>query len=162
MVAALFALHPINVESVVWIAERKNVLSMLFFLLALGAYRWYASQPGVGRDSVVALLYTCGLMSKPQVITLPFVLLLLGLLAFRAYVRCERGAFVGGREDRSSSRTKYVVASIGKAPTLRSCRSQCGRHHARSERRRRADFASQISGFHSTRKCGSVVRAIYR
>lgn len=76
MVAALFALHPINVESVVWIAERKNVLSMLFFLLALGAYRWYASQPGVGRDSVVALLYTCGLMSKPQVITLPFVLLL--------------------------------------------------------------------------------------
>ena len=45
MVAALFALHPINVESVVWIAERKNSLSLLFFLLALGAYRWYVAKP---------------------------------------------------------------------------------------------------------------------
>ena len=44
MVAALFALHPINVESVAWIAERKNLLSMMFFLLALAAYRWYAQQ----------------------------------------------------------------------------------------------------------------------
>ncbi len=49
MVAALFTVHPINVESVVWISERKNLLSMLFFLLALGAYRWYVSKPGVGR-----------------------------------------------------------------------------------------------------------------
>jgi hypothetical protein len=76
MVAALFALHPINVESVVWISERKNVLSMLFFLLALGAYRWYALRPRVGRYAVVAILYAMGLMSKPQVITFPFVLLL--------------------------------------------------------------------------------------
>src|SRR5271165_563744 len=76
MAAALFALHPINVESVAWIAERKNVLSMLFFLLALGAYRWYARTPRIGRYAVVALLYILGLMSKPQAITLPFVLLL--------------------------------------------------------------------------------------
>ena len=76
MVAALFALHPINVESVVWISERKNLLSMLFFLLALGAYRWYTLRPRFGRYSVVALLYALALMSKPQVITLPFVLLL--------------------------------------------------------------------------------------
>jgi tetratricopeptide (TPR) repeat protein len=76
MVAALFALHPINVESVAWIAERKNLLSMLFFLLALGSYRWYASQPRVGRYVVVALLFAMGLMAKPQVITFPFVLLL--------------------------------------------------------------------------------------
>jgi len=76
MVAALFALHPVNVESVVWISERKNVLSMLFFLLALGAYRWYVSKPQVGRYVVMALLYALGLMSKPQVITFPFVLLL--------------------------------------------------------------------------------------
>ena len=47
MVAALFALHPINVETVAWVAERKNLLSMLFFLLALGAYRWYARRPRV-------------------------------------------------------------------------------------------------------------------
>jgi tetratricopeptide (TPR) repeat protein len=76
MVAALFALHPINVETVAWIAERKNVLSLLFFLLALGAYRWYASKPQVGRYIAVALLYALGLMAKPQVITFPFVLLL--------------------------------------------------------------------------------------
>ena len=76
MVAALFALHPINVESVVWIAERKTMLSTLFFLLALGAYRWYAQQPKLGRMAVVAFLYGLGLMAKPQVITLPFVLLL--------------------------------------------------------------------------------------
>ncbi len=76
MVAALFALHPINVESVAWISERKNVLSMLFFLLALGAYRWYVSKPLVGRYLTVALLYAMGLMGKPQVVTFPFVLLL--------------------------------------------------------------------------------------
>ncbi len=76
MVAGLFALHPINVESVVWIAERKNLLSMLFFLLALAAYRWYAVRPRMDRYLVVALLFAAGLMSKPQVITLPFVLLL--------------------------------------------------------------------------------------
>ena len=76
MVAALFALHPINVESVVWIAERKNSLSMLFFLLALGAYRWYAAKPKASRYAVVAALFALGLMAKPQVITFPFVLLL--------------------------------------------------------------------------------------
>ena len=75
-VAALFALHPINVESVAWIAERKNLLSMMFFLLALGAYRWYAREPRVSRYLVVAALYALGLMAKPQIITLPFVLLL--------------------------------------------------------------------------------------
>ena len=76
MVAALFALHPINVESVAWVAERKNLLSMLFFLLALAAYRWYAERPQIARYLVCALMFMLGLMSKPQVITLPFVLLL--------------------------------------------------------------------------------------
>src|SRR5208283_2649743 len=76
MVAALFALHPVNVESVAWIAERKTMLSMVFFLLALGAYRWYAREPRVGRYILVAFLYGLGLMAKPQVITFPAVLLL--------------------------------------------------------------------------------------
>jgi hypothetical protein len=76
MVAALFALHPMNVESVAWIAERKNLLSMFFLLLTLGAYRWYAMKPRPDRYLVVAALFALGLMSKPQVITLPFVLLL--------------------------------------------------------------------------------------
>ena len=76
MVAGLFALHPINVETVAWISERKNLLSMTFFLLALGAYRLYVLKPEVSRYAVVALLYAMGLMSKPQVITFPLVLLL--------------------------------------------------------------------------------------
>jgi protein O-mannosyl-transferase len=75
-VAAMFALHPINVESVAWVSERKTVLSMMFFLLALAAYRWYARQPGVARYTVVALLFVLALMAKPQVITFPCVLLL--------------------------------------------------------------------------------------
>jgi protein O-mannosyl-transferase len=77
VVAALFALHPINVESVAWISERKNVLSMLFFLVALGAYGWYARRPGAGRYLTVTFAYALGLMTKPQVITFPFALLLL-------------------------------------------------------------------------------------
>ena len=77
LVAALFALHPLNVESVAWIAERKNVLSTLFFLSALGAYGWYAAKPGIKRYLVVAAMFALGLAAKPMVITLPFVLLLL-------------------------------------------------------------------------------------
>jgi len=76
MVAALFVVHPINIEPVVWVAERKTVLSMTFFLLALGAYGWYAAKPRVDRYLLVALLFALGLMAKPQVITFPFVLLL--------------------------------------------------------------------------------------
>ena len=76
VVAGLFALHPINVESVAWVAERKNLLSMLFFLLTVGAYQWYAKRPRVERYLVVTVLFACGLMSKPQIITLPLVLLL--------------------------------------------------------------------------------------
>jgi hypothetical protein len=77
LVTALFALHPLNVESVAWVAERKNVLSTLFFLIALGAYGWYAQKPSVKRYLTVAILFVLGLASKPMVITLPFVLLLL-------------------------------------------------------------------------------------
>jgi Tfp pilus assembly protein PilF len=76
-VAALFALHPINVESVAWVAERKNVLCTLFFFLTLWAYGWYVQKPGWKRYLAVAALFAAGLASKPMVITLPFVLLLL-------------------------------------------------------------------------------------
>jgi hypothetical protein len=83
LVAALFALHPLNVESVAWVAERKNVLSTLFVLLALGAYGWYAQKPGIRRYLIVALLFVFGLASKPMAITLPFVLLLLDFWPLR-------------------------------------------------------------------------------
>ena len=77
IVAAFFALHPINVESVAWISERKDVLSMFFFLVALAAYGWYVRRPSVGRYLAVTFAYALGLMTKAQVITFPFALLLL-------------------------------------------------------------------------------------
>jgi Tfp pilus assembly protein PilF len=76
IVAALFALHPINVESVAWAAERKNVLSMFFFLAAMLAYNRYARRGGVWRNALVSVLFVLGFMAKPQIITLPCVLLL--------------------------------------------------------------------------------------
>jgi len=77
LVAALFALHPLNVQSVAWVAERKNLLCTLFFLLALAAYGWYVQKPGVLRYLAVSALFVLGLASKPMVVTFPFVLLLL-------------------------------------------------------------------------------------
>jgi Tfp pilus assembly protein PilF len=76
-VAAVFGVHPLHVESVAWIAERKDVLSGVFFMLTLLAYERYARAPSIGRYMAVALLFGCGLMSKPMLVTLPFVLLLL-------------------------------------------------------------------------------------
>jgi Tfp pilus assembly protein PilF len=76
-VAALFALHPLHVESVAWIAERKDVLSAFFWMLTMGAYAFYAEKPGILRYLLVLLLFALGLMSKPMLVTLPFVLLLL-------------------------------------------------------------------------------------
>jgi protein O-mannosyl-transferase len=76
-VAALFAAHPLNVESVAWIAERKSVLSIFFMLLTLLAYLWHVRKPGVGRFSLVAVCFALALMAKIMVITLPFGMLLL-------------------------------------------------------------------------------------
>jgi len=76
-VAALFAIHPLHVESVAWISERKDVLSGVFFILTLGAYARYARRPSVARYIMMSILFACGLMSKPMLVTVPFVLLLL-------------------------------------------------------------------------------------
>ncbi len=77
-VAAVFAIHPLRVESVAWVAERKDVLSGLFFMLAIGAYVRYARRPwSPVRYGLVVLLFAMGLMCKPMLVTLPLVLLLL-------------------------------------------------------------------------------------
>jgi len=76
-VAALFAFHPLNVESVAWAAERKNVLSTLFWLLTMWAYIRYAEKPNIKRYGSMILFFILGLMSKPMLVTLPFALLLL-------------------------------------------------------------------------------------
>jgi tetratricopeptide (TPR) repeat protein len=75
--AAVFAIHPLRVESVAWIAERKDVLSGVFFALTLLAYMYYMRSPRIGRYLIVVFVFACGLMSKPMLVTLPFVLLLL-------------------------------------------------------------------------------------
>lgn len=77
MVAALFALHPLHVESVAWAAERKDVLSTLFWVLTMCAYVYYVEQPRVTRYMAVLVFFALGLMAKPMLVTLPFVLLLL-------------------------------------------------------------------------------------
>lgn len=84
-VAALFAWHPLRVESVAWITERKDVLSGLFFLLALLSYTKYSERPGMGREVPAALFMALGLMTKPILVTLPFLLLLLDYWPFRRW-----------------------------------------------------------------------------
>ncbi len=76
-VAALFAVHPLRVESVAWIAERKDVLSAFFFMLTLLAYERYTRKPSAPRYFTMSILLACGLLSKAMLVTVPIVLLLL-------------------------------------------------------------------------------------
>ena len=81
--AALFALHPLHVESVAWVSERKDVLSTCLALLALHGYVSYVCRPSRGRYLAALILFALGLMAKPMVVTLPFVLLLLDFWPLR-------------------------------------------------------------------------------
>jgi tetratricopeptide (TPR) repeat protein len=85
IVAALFAVHPLHVESVAWVSERKDVLSAVFFLLMLGAYGRYARAPSITRYLAVVLLFAAGLMSKPMLVSAPIVLLLLDYWPLRRF-----------------------------------------------------------------------------
>jgi tetratricopeptide (TPR) repeat protein len=102
-VAALFALHPLHVESVAWAAERKDVLSTFFWLATMWMYAFYAKRPGWGRYLGVAALLSLGLMSKPMLVTLPLVLLLLD------YWPLER---FGGDGRRKASAMKLIVEKV--------------------------------------------------
>src|SRR5213596_1481443 len=85
IVAALFAIHPLHVESVAWVSERKDVLSAVFFLLMLNAYVHYARAPSIARYVVVAVLLMGGLMSKPMLVSSPLILLLLDYWPLRRF-----------------------------------------------------------------------------
>jgi tetratricopeptide (TPR) repeat protein len=94
LVAFLFAVHPLHVESVAWVAERKDVLSAFFWFLTMWAYVRYTERPGWGRYALVLLAFCSGLMAKPMIVTLPFVLLLLdvwplGRLSFPARAEAD-------------------------------------------------------------------------
>ena len=85
MVAILFAVHPVNVESVAWVAERKNLLSTTFWLLGIGAYSWYANRRTWGRYLCVSAAFLAGLMAKAMLVTFPFVLFLLDYWPLRRF-----------------------------------------------------------------------------
>jgi tetratricopeptide (TPR) repeat protein len=123
--AALFAVHPMNVESVAWVAERKNVLSTLFFILTIWAYVWYVRKPGWQRYLVVTFSFILGLMSKPMLVTLPFLLLLLDYWPLSRYEACrgamERAGDDGGEEtgiSRSFSYRRLEQLVLEKVPLL--------------------------------------------
>ncbi len=126
LVAALFAVHPINVESVAWIAERKNVVSTLFFLLTLGAYAWYARKPGWRRYLLVAALFAASLMAKPMAVTVPVLLLLLDYwplerLAVRALPFAFRRRDAPGVSDEmrlAISEQRFLWLVLEKVPLL--------------------------------------------
>lgn len=103
VVAALFAVHPLNVESVAWVAERKNVLCTLFFLLALFAYLSYVRRPSLGRYLFVACMFALGLMAKPMVVTLPFVLLLFDYWPLQRMSHGRKGESVDSGESLPNS-----------------------------------------------------------
>ena len=106
-VAAIFAIHPLHVESVAWIAERKDVLSGVFFMLTLLAYAHYTRRPTVPRYATVTLLFVCGLLSKPMLVTLPAVLLLLDYWPLRRRRKPEdRG------QTPNSSRLSSVICRL--------------------------------------------------
>src|SRR6266480_65878 len=105
-VTALFAIHPLHVESVAWVSERKDVLSAVFFMLTLWAYVRYVQARSIGRYLTVALLLALGLMSKPMLVTVPFVLLLLDYWPLDRFSR-ERTRLADG--DRSPHRAHSVA-----------------------------------------------------
>jgi len=84
-VAVIFALHPFNVESVAWVAQRTNVLSTFFWLLTMWAYIRYVEKPNIKRSGLMVLFFALGLMSKPMLVTLPFVLLLMDYWPLRRF-----------------------------------------------------------------------------
>jgi len=103
-VAAVFALHPLQVESVAWVAERKSVLSGFFWMLTIAAYVLYAERPGIGKYLLVILVFCLAVMAKPMVVTLPFALLLLDYWPL--------GRFQWGRQSREESSAQSESAKV--------------------------------------------------
>ena len=122
-VAAVFAIHPLRVESVAWIAERKDVLSGVFFMLTLLAYAHYVRAPSFRRYLLLAAAFAFGLMSKPMLVTLPFVLLLLdywplGRCSHRPLGRSLVNAPKARGHGASSARLSWVPLLAEKTPLI--------------------------------------------
>jgi len=124
-VAALFAIHPLHVESVAWVSERKDVLSGLFFVLMLGAYVRYGRAPSIGRYLAVAVLFAAGLMSKSMLVTAPFVLLLLDYWPLSRFER-PLVASKGKTAHRWNQRPAIQRLLLEKIPLLVLSAAACG------------------------------------
>jgi protein O-mannosyl-transferase len=107
-VAAIFAIHPLRAESVVWIEERKDVLSGVFFMLTLASYLHYTRKPSMSRYLAISILFAAGLLSKPMLVTTPVVLLLLDYWPLNRGQRSE----VTGQKIAEHSWTKLVIEKI--------------------------------------------------
>ncbi len=107
-VAAVFAVHPLHVESVAWISERKDVLSGLFFMLTLLAYVRYVRKPNAVRYALMSILFVCGLVSKPMLVTTPLVLL---LLDYWPLARCQKSE-VRGQRSRAGGQWSVVSGLV--------------------------------------------------
>jgi protein O-mannosyl-transferase len=116
-VAALFAVHPLNIESVVWIAERKNLLSTLFWILTLLAYVRYVEKPGWKRYSTILVCFIFGLTAKSMLVTLPFTLLLLDYWPLQRLSWSDRD-WSGAIQDRSERRKLLIRRLIEKIPLI--------------------------------------------
>src|SRR5262249_18262608 len=103
-VAALFGVHPLHVESVAWVAERKDVLSTFFWMLTLAAYGFYVEQPRLLRYLLVVVSFALGLMSKPMLVTLPFVLLLLDHWPLQRLGKASGASSSAAGDDRDAQR----------------------------------------------------------
>ena len=108
-VAALFALHPLHVESVAWIAERKDVLSTFFWLLTMWSYAFYAERTTARRYLMTLLFFALGLMAKPMLVTLPFVLLLMDYWPLH---RVQRFHSTNDREARQFSLLRLIWEKV--------------------------------------------------
>jgi len=120
--AALFALHPLHVESVAWVSERKDVLSTLFGMLAIGAYVLYAERPKIGRYLAVCLFFALSLMAKTMLVTLPFVLLLFDywpLKRFRVHMQDGGGSVLPSPARARPGRKKGSKQKGDKPPVSR-------------------------------------------
>ena len=115
-VAAMFAVHPLHVESVAWAAERKDVLSTLFWMLTLWAYVVYVRQPRLRRYFAMLALFALGLMAKPMLVTLPFVLLLLDVWPLRRLPLTAAGSEVAQPPKTPEGRSMALTLVMEKLP----------------------------------------------
>jgi Flp pilus assembly protein TadD len=119
-VAAMFALHPLHVESVAWVAERKDVLSTFFWMITMWAYIRYVERPGFRRYMLVFLFLALGLMAKPMLVSLPFVLLLMDYWPLNRF-QCARPNITNSQTDRSPNacyQRSFALLILEKAPLV--------------------------------------------